>query len=532
MNGRGSIVYVHGAGDREAEVGDHVARIEEGIGRAGLQLDVVASRWGELAGADLSRIELALPPLPPRPTRDATAAPEPAMAELAALASTAQVEDASAVPPPVGQRESDVLLDICRVRVGAANETIRLVSGELRPLTEACRVAAVDVAGSPEYRRARASGVPEGVLVAAVGRAVAATVAAEAGAPADVFDTVHERIAEAVLAAAVGTILVGYAGLDVGQDLKRWATDVLLPRRAELIRRAGRGPADVVLYQRNGGAIRQVVARSIADALARGRPVVALGNSLGGIVLVDTLSRAGAPRPDLLVTVGTQAPLLATFGALHPIEPGEGAALFTPWVNVHDRRDLLAFVGERVWPGQRGIEDRQVDMGLGFPDSHGASYLSHPPLYRIIAEHPALSGAAEPLPARRFPIRLGKRSRPVLWLFGVNQGNAHVDLDDHLDARFGFFRLRTPVSNVARWRIEGPWRWLTAIGVRRGIRHGDVTFGGNHEGGVRLDFHERVPWWGTLRAPALYVTVADLEGLGRALAERGIAGEDARQASD
>jgi hypothetical protein len=32
-----------------------------------------------------------------------------------------------------------------------------------------------------------------------------------------------------------------------------------------------------------------------------------------------------------------------------------------------------------------------------------------------------------------------------------------------------------------------------------------------------------------LRVPALYVTVADLEGLGRALFERGIPGEDARR---
>ena len=32
--------------------------------------------------------------------------------------------------------------------------------------------------------------------------------------------------------------------------------------------------------------------------------------------------------------------------------------------------------------------------------------------------------------ARRFPIRLGKRSRPLLRLFGVRGENAYVDLDD------------------------------------------------------------------------------------------------------
>jgi len=130
--------------------------------------------------------------------------------------------------------------------------------------------------------------------------------------------------------------------------------------------------------------------------------------------------------------------------------------------------------------------------------------------------------------ARRFPIRLGKRSRPLLRLFGVRGENAYVDLDDQLDAHFGFFCVRTPVTNIASWRIEGPWLWITAIGVRTGLRHRDVTFGGSHRGGVRVDFKERVPF-GLLRIPALYVTVEDLEGFAAALAEHGIAGEDARK---
>ncbi len=128
----------------------------------------------------------------------------------------------------------------------------------------------------------------------------------------------------------------------------------------------------------------------------------------------------------------------------------------------------------------------------------------------------------------RFPIRLGRRSRPLLRLFGVRPGNAWVELDDaRLEVRFGFYRVETPVANVARWRIEGPWRWITAIGVRRSIRHGDITFGGTHEGGVRLDFRERVRL-GPVRMPALYVTVDDPAAFTVALAGRGIPGEDAR----
>lgn len=132
------------------------------------------------------------------------------------------------------------------------------------------------------------------------------------------------------------------------------------------------------------------------------------------------------------------------------------------------------------------------------------------------------------MPHRRFPIRIGRRSRPLLRLFGVRDGNAYIDLDSELDARFGVYRVTTPVSNIASWRIEGPWLWITAIGVRTSIRHRDVTFGGSHRGGVRVDFKERVPF-GFLRIPALYVTVEDLEGLAAALAALGIPGEDVRK---
>ena len=127
----------------------------------------------------------------------------------------------------------------------------------------------------------------------------------------------------------------------------------------------------------------------------------------------------------------------------------------------------------------------------------------------------------------RFPIRLGARYRPLLRLFGATPGNSYVDLNGELDAHFGFFRVRTPISNLASWRIEGPWLWITAIGVRMSIRHRDLTFGGNQRGGVRIDFKEAVRV-GPIRLPALYVTVGDLEGLGRALEERGVAGADAR----
>jgi hypothetical protein len=131
----------------------------------------------------------------------------------------------------------------------------------------------------------------------------------------------------------------------------------------------------------------------------------------------------------------------------------------------------------------------------------------------------------------RFPIRIGPRSRWVVRLSTARPETSHVDLDDGsdamLDVHFGRLRFRTPVANIASWRIEGPFRWITAIGVRRSIRHGDASFAGSAHGGVRIDFKERVPW-GFLRVPAIYVAVDDLAGLAGELARRGIAGTDAR----
>jgi hypothetical protein len=136
-----------------------------------------------------------------------------------------------------------------------------------------------------------------------------------------------------------------------------------------------------------------------------------------------------------------------------------------------------------------------------------------------------------PLPAatRRFPIHVGRRSRFVLLLFGVRPSNAYVDLgDQELDAHFGFFRFTAPTDNLASWRIEGPWRWITAIGVRMSIRHHDLTFGGTNRGGVRVDFKTPVPRLG-IDIPALYLTVDDLDGFATALSERGLPGADARK---
>ena len=132
---------------------------------------------------------------------------------------------------------------------------------------------------------------------------------------------------------------------------------------------------------------------------------------------------------------------------------------------------------------------------------------------------------------QRFPIRIGARSRGLVRvLFGATPETARAEIDNEvLRARFGRFHLVTPLDNIASWRIEGPFVWIKAIGVRMSVRHRDISFAGSPHGGVRVDF--RVPIrYGRVSVPALYVGADNLVGFAAALTALGIPGEDARRA--
>jgi len=130
----------------------------------------------------------------------------------------------------------------------------------------------------------------------------------------------------------------------------------------------------------------------------------------------------------------------------------------------------------------------------------------------------------------RYPIRIGARSRGLVrLLFGATPETAWAEVDgDGLRARFGRFHMEIPLENIGTWRIEGPFRWITAIGVRMSVRHRDLSFAGSPHGGVRMDFHVPVRF-GRFALPALYVGVDDLDAFAAALAALGVPGEDARR---
>lgn len=140
-----------------------------------------------------------------------------------------------------------------------------------------------------------------------------------------------------------------------------------------------------------------------------------------------------------------------------------------------------------------------------------------------------MSHGSPSVDAERYPIRIDERASLMLrLLWGATPDRAWLTLDDQrVVARLGRWEISTSTANITRWRIEGPWRSITAIGVRRSIRHGDVSFSGTARGGVRLQLREPIRWT-IFKAPVLYVGVEDLEGFTAGLVSLGIDGEDAR----
>jgi hypothetical protein len=126
----------------------------------------------------------------------------------------------------------------------------------------------------------------------------------------------------------------------------------------------------------------------------------------------------------------------------------------------------------------------------------------------------------DPFMTRYFGYAIDKRYLPVLLPFGLRRAKDGVTLtdDDSFLATLGFFKLATPLANIAGAHITRDYRWWTAFGVRASRADDGLSFGTNHDAGVCVHFAEKVP--SPLRRSghsALTVTVADLEGLASAL---------------
>ena len=122
------------------------------------------------------------------------------------------------------------------------------------------------------------------------------------------------------------------------------------------------------------------------------------------------------------------------------------------------------------------------------------------------------------MPLRTFTFRFTTAYRVLALPFGVTPATAAVEVDDEtFHARFGPWRVRTPLTNVASAQVTGPYSLPKTVGpAHLSVKDRGLTFATNPDRGVCVLFREPVRGLdptGRLRHPGLTVTVADVEEL-------------------
>jgi hypothetical protein len=126
---------------------------------------------------------------------------------------------------------------------------------------------------------------------------------------------------------------------------------------------------------------------------------------------------------------------------------------------------------------------------------------------------------------RRFQFAFARSYRLAALAFGVTPAAAWVEVGDAgFDARFGPWRVRTPIANIKDVVVTGPYRFAKTAGpARLAITDRGLTFATNGDRGVRVAFHTVVRGLdplGLIHHPELTVTVADVHGLAARLEEQ------------
>ncbi|MEO7131129.1 MAG: hypothetical protein ABIZ07_07120 [Dermatophilaceae bacterium] len=123
---------------------------------------------------------------------------------------------------------------------------------------------------------------------------------------------------------------------------------------------------------------------------------------------------------------------------------------------------------------------------------------------------------------REFEFAFEGRYRLPALMFGIRPATARVLItDDELLVRFGPWRLRTALSNVASTQVSTGYAWHRTAGpAHLSLTDHGVTFATNSRRGLCVSFVEPVRAiepTGLLRHPAATLTVADPEALAAAL---------------
>ncbi|WP_406144226.1 hypothetical protein [Streptomyces sp. NBC_01012] len=384
-----TVVFTHGTGVREPHLTTLLTRVTSGLTAVDPGAQLVAYRWGERHGATLAAGGASIPGPPGAGTGRDTGGLDDQVDEVAEWARLYDDPSAELVTAAAGASGRET-------PPGAAfpDERPRAVLREIAaqgepgagPLPAGLDEAAAELARTPLLGPAAAS-LDQETLAWVLARSLAASVIASglaADSPVqsvgDLRDAAVSALAERLGAPPAGT---GRGPLlrMAGRPLVRIGSRYAVRRRRALTDAAHPAAGDILKYLARGEAMRQGL-RDLVATLEP--PVVLLGHSLGGIISLDTLISGPLPGVELLVTVGSQGPFLYETGALPSLEhPDPLPAHVPPWLNLHDRRDLLGYAAEPLFPGR--AQDIATDSRQPFPVAHSA-YWTDPAVYRAIGE--------------------------------------------------------------------------------------------------------------------------------------------------
>ena len=387
-----TVIFVHGTGVREPAFSRLFERVRGELHSRRPDFAIEPCYWGEAEGVRLWHDGASVP------AYDATRglAPGPEDEEIALwdllyqdpfweLWMLAMADPAGSELPPGRLPPGDELDMRVQALTLSKELTVALAAAGLAGTFESARVA---IATSEPYRQALgAAGDSLGALRLAVARAIVAEALAEqaerdgTNTPVVPDAAARDHVVR-LLVDALGGGERGVPGKIAGPVLGlalRLATARVRRRRGALTDATSPGAGDILLYQARGDRIRTFIADQVAAAAA---PVVLLTHSLGGIAALDLLATKSLPAVRLLVTVGSQAPFLYEIGALWSLGHDDPLPAHVPaWLNVYDQRDLLSYVGARLFPGR--VEDVEVKNGQPFPQSHSA-YWANPKVWDAI----------------------------------------------------------------------------------------------------------------------------------------------------
>lgn len=114
-----------------------------------------------------------------------------------------------------------------------------------------------------------------------------------------------------------------------------------------------------------------------------------------------------------------------------------------------------------------------------------------------------------------FPYEHDPRFSPLLRSIGVRHDRDGVLVENGvLIASFGFFNLKTALSNIRSAEVTGPYRWYKARGPHVSVADHGATFGTSARRRVLVRFVKPIdrvvgPW----SHPNLTLTVADPDAL-------------------